>query len=355
MSTRPFEISVIVCTHNPRRDFLERTLEGLKRQTVPSDQWELLIIDNASMPAVGEVADISWHSGARIVREDQLGLTAARLRGIKEITADLLVFVDDDNVLCRDYLEQAVAIHQRLPMLGVFGPASIAPEYEESPKADLLPYVNMLALRESTEPHWSNDPTDRHAPWGAGMVLVRCVAEQVVAGLEADGRKLSLGRCGTSLNSCEDDEFAWIASAMGMGNGIFPELKITHLIPRGRVQREYLLRIKEGHEYSRTMLWFFHDRPRHVSPPPVNGMDLLKSALLLRSRSFLKQAVRFARQMTWSKTEKAFIEAGYRGISRALQDIEALSSDSNASPVDPSPTGLRKSLAAAHKAAEANR
>ena len=51
--------------------------------------------------------NISWHPNGRHVREDELGLTPARLRGVAEAVAELLVFVDDDNILDPDYLEQA--------------------------------------------------------------------------------------------------------------------------------------------------------------------------------------------------------------------------------------------------------
>jgi glycosyltransferase involved in cell wall biosynthesis len=41
-------LSVIICTHNPRKDYLERVLKALQEQTLPSESWELLLIDNAS-------------------------------------------------------------------------------------------------------------------------------------------------------------------------------------------------------------------------------------------------------------------------------------------------------------------
>jgi hypothetical protein len=41
---------------------------------------------------------------------------------------------------------------------------------------------------------------------------------------------------------------------MGLGMGVFPELKLTHLIPKERVAPEYLLRIFEGTEISNLLL-----------------------------------------------------------------------------------------------------
>src|ERR1035437_9739406 len=56
-------------------------------------------------------------------------ITHARLRGIKESKGDLLVFVDDDNILAADYLEQSLKIADEFPKLGALG-GSIKGEFE---------------------------------------------------------------------------------------------------------------------------------------------------------------------------------------------------------------------------------
>src|SRR5438045_2554303 len=88
------DISVVICTHNPRPDYLRRVLEALRNQTLPKKQWELLLIDNASSEPVAGNWDLKWHPNARHIGEYELGLTPARLRGIKESCGELLVFVD---------------------------------------------------------------------------------------------------------------------------------------------------------------------------------------------------------------------------------------------------------------------
>ncbi len=100
-------ISTILCTHNPRPDYLRRTLEGLRRQDIKKDDWELVVVDNACDPPFAKLADLGWHPRARVVCERTLGLTEARLRGLRESRGDLIVFVDDDNVLADNYLKVA--------------------------------------------------------------------------------------------------------------------------------------------------------------------------------------------------------------------------------------------------------
>src|SRR5690348_1101571 len=99
-------LSVITCAHNSRDDYLMRVTNALNNQTLDKASWEYLLIDNASAERLAEKIDLSWHPKARLVREEKLGLTPARLRGIREATGEMLVFVDDDNVLDPDYLKE---------------------------------------------------------------------------------------------------------------------------------------------------------------------------------------------------------------------------------------------------------
>jgi hypothetical protein len=55
---------------------------------------------------------------------------------MKESSGELAVFVDDDNVLAPDFLEQARVISARYPHLGVFGAGNLEPEFEVQPSAE---------------------------------------------------------------------------------------------------------------------------------------------------------------------------------------------------------------------------
>src|SRR6266446_5579423 len=114
------EISVITCAHNPRPDYLEQVLAALRSQTLGKQEWEYLLIDNTSDELLAPRFDLSWHPQAKHFREERLGLTHARLRGIQESTGAVLVFVDDDNVLDKDYLEQVLSLSRAWPMIGAF-------------------------------------------------------------------------------------------------------------------------------------------------------------------------------------------------------------------------------------------
>src|SRR6266480_2219380 len=148
-------ISVITCSHNPRPDYLKQVIEALKNQTLAEQHWEYLLVDNLSDEPLAARVDLSWHRNARHIREEQLGLTHARLRGIKEATADILVFVDDDNVLDSDYLEQVTRVANAWPILGAFG-GQVRPRFEEPPPEWTRQYWSRLVIREFDDDRWSN-------------------------------------------------------------------------------------------------------------------------------------------------------------------------------------------------------
>src|SRR5882762_5561763 len=125
-------LSTVVCTHNPRIDYFRQCLDALRCQTLARNSWELVVVDNRSDEPLADRIDLSWYPGPRIVREETLGLTAARLHGIRESTGELLVFVDDDNVLDVDFLEIALHTMKERPFLGSWS-GQCRPAFEEPP------------------------------------------------------------------------------------------------------------------------------------------------------------------------------------------------------------------------------
>jgi GT2 family glycosyltransferase len=283
-------IGVILCTHNPRADNLERTLAALQQQTLPCADWELLLVDNASQRRVAEQVSLTWHPHARHVREEQLGLTPARLRGMAEASAPLLVFVDDDNLLAPDYLAQAVAIAADWPRLGAWG-GRVLPEYETAPAPELRELVKLLALTDFTRDEWSNARTTaNHAiPCGAGLCVRREVALAYRQQLAGHPERAALDRRGALLTSCGDIDLALTACDLGLGTGRFVQLQLTHLIPTHRVQRAYLLKLRESVVLSALTLNTLRGAP---APRRSRLESVFKRLKLLRARGLARDLLR---------------------------------------------------------------
>jgi glycosyltransferase involved in cell wall biosynthesis len=252
------EISVIICTHNPRREYLLRALDALDAQTLSPDRWSLLIIDNASNPDVPSWLDVDRKVRPYLVREETLGLTAARLRAIRETQAPHLLFVDDDNVLAPDYLEQTLAISRQWSQLGVWGGQTFG-EFEVEPEGWTRPYWHWIGVRPLATDIWSNILFElKSVPVGAGMCVRREVADVYANLVENDPVRRALGRTGTQLIGSEDSDVAFTAVGLGFGKGVFRQMKLTHLIPKNRVDPGYLLRLIEALSFSGMMLQQAH-------------------------------------------------------------------------------------------------
>ncbi|OLP17815.1 family 2 glycosyl transferase [Leptolyngbya sp. 'hensonii'] len=242
------QISVIICTHNPWLAYLNQVLSALQGQTLPVQQWELIVVDNASAQSLASRIDLSWHPAARLVREERLGLTAARLSGFQAARGDLLVYVDDDNVLDANYLTQVLQIFTEFEGLGAIGGKSL-PEFEVAPKPWVSEFYKVLALRDfGDEPlvHMgsfgtlSQNTYPDFAPAGIGLAVRRQAFLSYTQWVTADCRRLALGRTGNQLTSGEDNDIILTLLNAGWGVGYFPQLQLKHLIPARRLQRDYL-------------------------------------------------------------------------------------------------------------------
>jgi glycosyltransferase involved in cell wall biosynthesis len=90
------EISVIIPTHN-NRPVLRRALEALLRQTLPADQYEIVIVDDGSTDGTAEMIE-QFRGSARIqyVAQANRGRAAARNVGARAARGRILVFLDSD-------------------------------------------------------------------------------------------------------------------------------------------------------------------------------------------------------------------------------------------------------------------
>jgi glycosyltransferase involved in cell wall biosynthesis len=300
-------LSVVICSHNSRLDYLGRTIDGLRAQSMPREEWELVVVDNASTPPLADRIDLGWHPRGRIVREEQRGKTHAVVRGIREAAGANIVFVDDDNVLDVDYLRIAEDHGRQRPMLGAWGAGVVLPEFEEPPAPQIEPYLR-FALRRNDGERWSNALDDWPAiPLGAGLCVRREIAEDWIASMDGVIRRVGgVERASGELVGGEDVFLALHAQHFGLGWGTTPALKILHLIPANRVTKQYLLDITAGY-YAQNVV--MHEMIGKPIPQPMKRKKLLaKTAELMVEGRYV---------------ELEFLRAKQRGIRRGHELMAA--------------------------------
>jgi glycosyltransferase involved in cell wall biosynthesis len=295
-------ISLCLATYNPRKDYMERALEGVRRQTLSIAHWEFLLIDNISQPPLEGRVSLTGLPNARIVVEKEQGLSHARRRAFQEAHGDLIINLDDDAVLDPDYLETARKIADLHPYLGVFGP-QIRPIFEEPPVWPVNEYYG--ASRVVEEDIWSNDREHiPSTPWGVGSVVRKNVADAYVQKVLDDPRWGGLGRTAENLLSCEDIEIAMTACDLGFGKGVMKDLKLTHLIPAKRMTAEFLCKNAYGNGYSYTM------------------HNWLRFARLPQKKTLLGRVEHNYRLLRMSSIKRCQEMAKDKGIQEAIRDLK---------------------------------
>ena len=259
-------ISVIICTYNPNLENFNLVLEALKQQTLATNYWKLILIDNKSDFDVKENVDLSWHPDYTIVREEKIGLLNARIRGYQLAEDELIVFVDDDNQLQKDYLAIALDFHLQHPQVGSFGGKSL-PVYEKEPPQWFpntgisLGCQNHGDIPIVSKYHLCNFVIDEYpffAPIGTGMAVTKSAMQAYLTDIKDDHERLKLGRTGESLYSGEDNDMNLTFIKKGFEIAYVPEMVVNHLIPESRLTANYLSRMSYNSSKSWIKLLYAH-------------------------------------------------------------------------------------------------
>ena len=113
--TRIEPISVVIPTHD-RPAALDACLAGLAAQTLPSERFEVVVVDDGGSVELGHVVD--RHGGSLSIslsRHPHAGPAAARNAGAERARGGQLAFTDDDCVPDPGWLEALVAAVGRSP------------------------------------------------------------------------------------------------------------------------------------------------------------------------------------------------------------------------------------------------
>jgi glycosyltransferase involved in cell wall biosynthesis len=279
--------TIVLCTRNPRADYLARTLAGIRAQTMARDRWNLVVVDSASAPPLAD-REIKWPERTAIVRLDEPGVARARVAGILAAACDWIVFVDDDNVLDPDYLVQCEAVIHRHPTVALFC-GRISGEFETTPPPWLGPFLHQLAIIDFPADSWATewDPT-RVPCWTAGMCVRTRVAVEYAQHLRSDGFAKDF------LTRGEDVYLVMLTVARGLLAGLSRDLHMRHLIPRERMTAQYLSTITHETAYNMTVL-----RCRQAGAGIRDLVRAIKHAMIVTATHGFSPAGRIGRAAAW--------------------------------------------------------
>lgn len=107
------DISVIVPTYKPEA-FLRECIEALDRQSLDHSRFEVLVILNG--PRDPYLAQIENYVGehpnliCRIIYNKEKGVSNARNRGLDEACGEYICFVDGDDLVTENYLQELLSL-----------------------------------------------------------------------------------------------------------------------------------------------------------------------------------------------------------------------------------------------------
>lgn len=110
-------ITIIIPAWNCERRIV-KTLAAIGAQTVPSDQFEVLVIDNGSTDGTAKAAQ--EFDFVTLLSEPLPGSYRARNRALSVARGEYVLFTDGDCVPREDWVEQAFAAINAFPDVGVY-------------------------------------------------------------------------------------------------------------------------------------------------------------------------------------------------------------------------------------------
>ena len=104
------KISVILPTYKPQ-SYLWECLSSIERQTLPKDFYEVIIVLNGCKePYLSKITNYcrEYLSDVqiRIIQIDEGGVSLARNMALDIVQGDFITFIDDDDIISNNYLEE---------------------------------------------------------------------------------------------------------------------------------------------------------------------------------------------------------------------------------------------------------
>ena len=232
-------LSIVIATFN-RSAYLLRTLESLAGQTLPAQEFEILVVNNNSTddtPAVfAEFARRHPELRLRMVAEPDQGISYARNRGVAEAEGECIVFIDDDEEAVPDFAKSYRDFFRSRPDCDAAGGA-VVPVYEAPLPRWYSHYIEKMITG-------AMDMGDRVRPFrgsrypGVGNSGFRRKLFERYGNFNT-----ALGRSGSNPLGGEEKDFFMRMRSQGIRYYFVPGAAIRHITPASKLSEEYFERL----------------------------------------------------------------------------------------------------------------
>jgi glycosyltransferase involved in cell wall biosynthesis len=230
-SDNNYLISAVVCTFN-RASYVKKAIESLLDQTLSRELYEIIVIDNASVDETASVVKEYENRDVRYFYESEQGLSFSKNTGFRKSRSDIVAYLDDDAVACREWLEKILGAFSLDEEIAAAG-GRIIPVWE-APKP---PWITPNLYTYFSCIDWSDKP---YFLKKGGYLFGGNVAYKKQLLIDCGGFPTNLGRVGNILLSNEEWEVFKYIDQSGLKKYYDPDIYIEHTVLRSRINWKWL-------------------------------------------------------------------------------------------------------------------
>jgi glycosyltransferase involved in cell wall biosynthesis len=321
-------VSIIVCCYNSAGRIVP-TLEHLQKIQSAGISWEVIVVDNNSGDNTSSITAEIWKKNPvvpiRIVEEKQPGLMHARIKGVAVSSYEILSFIDDDNWVDANWIENIYRIFTNDHSIAACGGESI-PEFESSPPQWFTNFQSSFAVGKQQEQTGYVDVKKGYL-WGAGLSIRKSAWNQL---FDSGFKSRLSGRKGTALTAGEDSEICLAFIRRGWKLWYDNSLKLRHYIPSPRMSEDYVKRMYVGFGRAEMILSVYRNLISNQREKHSWWLQLL-TAIKQLVRSGLKSIFspaknRFVNNILWIH-DKAYVSELLSNRSAFYQTLDSVKSE----------------------------
>ena len=316
-TSAPLHFSIILCTYN-RCNLALSALTSLRRQTLPYNAFEVIVIDNGSNDGTLDAVRAYVNAGrqekhktddiwkVQCLTEPQNGLAYARNTGLLAASGEIAVFLDDDAAVEPHFLEHLWSAYQETGADAIGGRVEIH--------------------WEAARPHWLTDdmldmlgyfePTDRRTQLDTLNTFTcfsSCCFSVKVEALRAIGYfSPFLSKRIDVPSSIEVRDMCQQLRTAGYTLWYEPTAVAAHRAPMARLVRPFFM----GRAYWQgrsEILAHYRDSSEHSSPPPIIRPALQDLRAMLSLALIHRPLLRLAGRSTNERLRAAMEQARHLG------------------------------------------
>jgi glycosyltransferase involved in cell wall biosynthesis len=227
-------VSILLGTYR-RAELLSQTLAAMSRLSTADLAWELIVVDNATEAATRKVCQsFSDRLPLRYVVCTRPGQNAARNRGLKEVSGELVLLADDDMSPEESWLREMYQGAQRWPEQVLFG-GRILPRWPgRAPDFEIEPGIGRWSYG-ICDPDLPEGPDPTFLPISMNMAVRRSVFDSGMAFDE------TIGPRGRNYAMGSETEFNFRLRRRGYAAVFLPRSVVHSIIRPEQLSREWVL------------------------------------------------------------------------------------------------------------------